>query len=106
MARPKIGTKVTFSVPTELLKVADAQAELMGLDRYDVIRLAVAQGLVVLRMQYELTTDLDTYKKDLVDLVVGDELAARSIGKKFEASIERQGDERKASQPGKKAGRT
>ncbi len=106
MARPKIGTKVTFSVPTELLKVADAQAKLMGLDRYDVIRLAVAQGLVVLRMQYELTTDLDTYKKDLVDLVAGDELAARSIGKKFESSIERQGDEEKASQSRNKAGKT
>lgn len=69
MSRPKTGDRVTFSIPGEMLRWADSLAEEMALDRYDVIRLAISQGLLLLQMQREFAVDFSTYKKELQELV-------------------------------------
>ncbi len=59
----------------------------MGLERYDILRLAIAQGLVVLRIQHEIVSDPDTYKKDLVALSTGDITANASLAEKLEENL-------------------
>lgn len=51
MARVKATSKVTLSLPNALLEVSDFLAEGLGLDRYDVLKMALAQGLVVMEVQ-------------------------------------------------------
>ena len=87
MSRSRTGQKVTFSIPDELLKLADLQAEVMGLDRYDVVRMAIAQGLLVLRIQYEVTADPETYKKELGALAGGSGLAPHHMADKLESRL-------------------
>jgi hypothetical protein len=59
MPRVKGRSPVTFSVSPELLVLVDAHARTVGLDRYDVMRLAMAKGVLVMRMEHEALLDHD-----------------------------------------------
>jgi hypothetical protein len=50
---------ITFSISPELLALVDGHAESERLDRYDVMRTAIAKGMVVLRIERELLMDRD-----------------------------------------------
>jgi hypothetical protein len=83
MAKPKTAQRVTFSVPAELLRWADSLAEVMGLDRYDVIRVAISQGLLVMQMQRELQVNPDAYREGLQGFVRGEAGAAEQLAGRF-----------------------
>ena len=87
MARGKDGTRVTFVVPDKLLGLADVHAEEVGLDRYDVIRSAIAKGLLVLRMEHEVAKDPARYAREFNDVMQGSEVAAASARKKLETDV-------------------
>jgi hypothetical protein len=74
MARIKGRHPVTFSVLPELLALVDAHAQSEGLDRYDVMRIAIAKGLVVMRVEREMLMDREgTYMAAIVKAMSGDE---------------------------------
>jgi hypothetical protein len=58
-ARVKGREPITFSISPELLDLVDAHALSEHLDRYDVLRTAIAKGMVVLRIERELLLDRD-----------------------------------------------
>jgi hypothetical protein len=88
MPRGKGREPITFSVSSELLGLADVRAAAMGLDRYDVIRLALAKGLLVLRMEHEMMQDPDgVYTALMMKLAAGvvrDDAAVR-VGRRKRA---------------------
>jgi hypothetical protein len=57
MARVKGREHVTFAIAPEVLVLIDAHAKSVGLDRYDAMRLAIAKGVLVLRMEHEALMD-------------------------------------------------
>lgn len=63
--------KVTMSLPVELVAMADLEAELLGLDRYDVIRSAIGFGLASLRAQRVLSENPEQYADALKALFAG-----------------------------------
>lgn len=70
MARSKGRVPLTFAVAPELVSMADLQADRMGLDRYDVLRMSIAKGLLQLRLEHEFQTDTGgQYTKALLSLV-------------------------------------
>ncbi len=74
MARIKGRAPVTFSVTPDLLALVDAHAESVGLDRYDVMRLAIAKGMVVMRVERELLMDSSGhYMAALIKAAMGDD---------------------------------
>jgi hypothetical protein len=73
MARVKGRVPVTFSLSPDVLAVVDAHAEVVGLDRYDVLRLAITRGIMVLRVEHEMLKDTSgRYARAMLDAVVGD----------------------------------
>jgi hypothetical protein len=56
-ARIKGREPITFSISPELLDLVDGHAQSERLDRYDVMRTAIAKGMVVLRIERELLLD-------------------------------------------------
>jgi hypothetical protein len=74
MARVKGREPVTFSVSPELLVLVDAHAQTVGLDRYDVMRLAIAKGVLVMRVEHELLMDADgAYTTAMLKVVCGED---------------------------------
>ena len=72
MARVRGRVPVTFSLMPELLALVDAHAQTVGLDRYDVMRLAIAKGVVVLRVEHEALMDpTGTYTQALFRAAAG-----------------------------------
>ncbi len=69
--RPK-GEKVTFVIPHYLLELADLQADQFGVDRYDVIRMALGQGLMVLKVNQQLQENPQRYIDELRALTNSD----------------------------------
>jgi hypothetical protein len=64
---------VTFSVTPELLVLIDAHAKTVGLDRYDVMRLAIAKGVLVMRIEHESLMDRDgMYTAAMLNVVRGE----------------------------------
>ncbi len=59
MARVKGRAPITFALSPDLLVLIDAHAQTVGLDRYDVMRIAIAKGMVVLRIEHEMLVDRD-----------------------------------------------
>lgn len=57
MARVKGRVPVTFSLSPDVLALVDAHAQLVGLDRYDVMRLALAEGMMGLEFKHQLIKD-------------------------------------------------
>ncbi len=77
MARIKGREPVTFSVSPELLTLVDAHAQTVGLDRYDVMRLAIAKGVLVMRVEHELLMDPDgAYTTAMLKVVSGEQSEA------------------------------
>jgi hypothetical protein len=73
MARIKGRAPVTFSISPDLLAVVDAHAQAVVLDRYDVIRTAIAKGMVVMRVERELLMDSDGhYMAAIIKAAAGD----------------------------------
>jgi hypothetical protein len=58
-ARVKGREPITFSISPEMLALVDAHAQSEYLDRYDVLRSAIAKGMVVMRIERELLLDRD-----------------------------------------------
>jgi hypothetical protein len=74
MARVTGRSPITFSVLPELLALVDAHAQSEGLDRYDVMRLAIAKGMVVMRIERELLMDKKgIYTTAIIKAMAGDE---------------------------------
>jgi hypothetical protein len=74
MARIKGREPVTFSVAPDLLALVDAHAESVGLDRYDVMRLAIAKGMVIMRVERELLMDSNGhYMAAIIKAAAGDD---------------------------------
>jgi hypothetical protein len=72
MPRTKGRSPITFAVSPELLVMIDAHAQVVGLDRYDVLRIAIAKGMVVLRLEHELLMDRSgTYNAAMLNAIAG-----------------------------------
>ena len=82
-ARPK-GEKVTFVIPHYLLELADLQADQFGVDRYDVIRMALGQGLMVLKLNQQLQQNPERYIDELRALTNSDPGAHEKLHGKLE----------------------
>ncbi len=73
MARVKGRVPVTFSLAPELLALIDGHAQTVGLDRYDVMRMALAKGVAALRIEHEVLMDpTGSYAQALYKAMVGD----------------------------------
>ena len=81
-ARPK-GEKVTFVIPHYLLELADLQADQFGVDRYDVIRMALGQGLMVLRLNEQLQEHPQKYIDELRALTNSEPDGYNRLGNKL-----------------------
>ncbi len=70
MPRVRGRSPVTFAVSPDLLVMIDAHAQTEGLDRYDVMRMAIAKGLVVMRFERELLMERSgTYARAVMKAV-------------------------------------
>jgi hypothetical protein len=85
--------RVTMSISPDVLAVVDAHAQTVGLDRYDVIRNAIAKGVVVLRIEHELLLDRDgAYTLAMIKAAAGlgdTEEHLRVLGESVEQGLER-----------------
>jgi hypothetical protein len=72
--------RVTMSLPVELLAFADLEADAVGMDRYDVIRGALAMGLTAMRAQRALLEDPERYKDSLRAFLAGQPGAQEKFG--------------------------
>ncbi len=62
-AQAKPSTKITIMLPTELLEWASVTASVMRLERNDVLRYALAEGLTLLQIRrMSMTSDEDFEK--------------------------------------------
>jgi uroporphyrinogen-III decarboxylase len=61
--KPK--TKVTLALPDHIIQLADLIAEGLGVDRNEVLRLALGQGLPIVRVQQQISENPDRYFNEL-----------------------------------------
>ncbi len=74
MARVKGRVPVTFSLAPDLLALIDGHAAASALDRYDVMRSALAQGITFMRMQHEVLKDpTGPFAQAVLSLAGGDD---------------------------------
>lgn len=101
MARDKGREKVSFMVPSYLLELADMQAQKMGLDRYDVLRMAIGEGLMNLRVNTEIRENPQAYKDELIALTNSEPGAydrlTKKVGDNVVAAIKKQKEQRDAA---------
>ncbi len=81
MAREKDRQKVTFMLPNYLIEMADILSGKLGVDRYDVLRLAVGQGMMVVLAQSQMQQDPQRYAEDLKAITMGDTKAFERVSK-------------------------
>ncbi len=87
MAKKSNTQRVTMSLPVDLLKLVDLQAEQMRVDRYEVIRFALAHGLAALRIHYEMSQKPELYADDVRALMDGDSGASDRLTEKLDKGI-------------------
>jgi hypothetical protein len=92
MAKRKATTKVTMALPDALLEIADFQADASGLDRYDVIKTALANGLAMMELQRQAFAGKFAQEGQAMAAVLGD---PDTFAAKVVANVEEESQARK-----------
>lgn len=79
--------KLTFMIPNYLIQLADMQAGELGLERYEVLRMAIGQGLMAIRVQQQLQKDPDRFVAELRSLTSGKPGAYSDLDKKVSDAV-------------------
>lgn len=58
-------TKITLALPDHIIELADLIAEDLGVGRNEVLRLALGQGLPIVRVQQQISQNPDRYMDEL-----------------------------------------
>jgi hypothetical protein len=74
-------------ISDELLKLADLHGEEVNRGRYEVLREAIAKGLLALRIEHEVARNPHRYARDLHEMMQGNEVAAASVKSKLETDL-------------------